>query len=247
MKKLTIIITALVLTLGMAQCKKSETSAKKSVFVTLEANIGNDAKTDITLPDGLVNWSAGDKLYVVGANQGYLGELTTSEGGSANAFFEGELLAITEGQEVHFYYFGKNGATISESTTTYDYSIATQDGTLDDIENAMHLMHGKTTATEGQLHFTVSMDNMMAIAYFDVTGFPTCNAIRSRTLDLKNGTWSGNGESGIITLNSPSNKYYMALIPSETKQTLNFASGHELSRKIDAGKYYTDNGNPIKP
>ena len=178
MKKLTIIITALVLALGMAQCKKSETSAKKSVFVTLEANIGNDAKTDITLPDGLVKWSAGDKLYVVGANQGYLGTLTTSENGNKTAFFEGELLAITEGQDVHFYYFGKNGATISESTTTYDYSIATQYGTLDGIENAMHLMHGKATATEGQLHFSVSMDNMMAIAYFDVTEFTMCFCVK---------------------------------------------------------------------
>lgn len=245
MKKLTIIITALVLALGMAQCKKSETSAKKSVFVTLEANIGNDAKTDITLPDGLVNWSAGDKLYVVGANQGYLGTLTTSENGNKTAFFEGELLAITEGQDVHFYYFGKNGATITG--TDYPYSITTQDGTLSGIANTMHLMHGKATATEGQLHFSVSMDNMMAIAYFDVTDFNTCTAINTRKLDLKTGTWSDNEESGIITLNSPSNKYYMALIPSETKQTLNFASGHELSRKIDAGKYYTDNGNPIKP
>lgn len=257
MKKLTIIITALALVLGMAQCRKTENPTAKGVFVTVKASIGDEAKTDIA-ESGIirtVNWSQGDKLYVVGATQGYLGTLTISEEyttPSATASFEGVIDEITSQQDIHFYYFGKTDVTLSGNT--YTYSISTQNGTLDGIENNLHLMHGTVNATAGQVAFrSISMKNMMAIGLFNINGYATtakCNAIASRTLNLMTGEWSGDGTTGDITLNNPSASYYMVLIPSTGWQTMNFSttSGSnqvQLKRKIEAGRLYTDNGDAI--
>ena len=119
MKRLTLIITALVLVMGMAQCKKNDNTAAsdegKGVFVSLTAGLDDGAKTEI-LPSGLVNWSIGDKLYVVGATDGYLGSLTTEADGSPTATFEGYINDITATQDIHFYYVGKKTFPETENT-----------------------------------------------------------------------------------------------------------------------------------
>ena len=259
MKKLTIIISVLVLVMCMSQCKKSDNLAApeggEGRFVTLTASIGDGSKTEI-LPDGLVQWSAGDKLYVVGSTQGYLGTLTTANysKASASATFAGRINEITESQDIHFYYFGKTDVTLSG--TEYYYSIATQDGTLDGIENTMHLMQGAAENVEAHsVNFgNVAMHNMMSVAQLDICGYETaavCNAIASRTLNLTTGEWSSNGTAGDIALNNPSGKYYMALIPSDAVQTLTFrqngsdANPIAISKTIEAGKLYTECGASI--
>ena len=259
MKKLTIIISVLTLVMGMSQCRKTDKQVapdgSDGMYVTLKAGIGNDAKTEI-LPSGLVQWSAGDKLYVVGSTQGYLGTLTTVNytEASASATFAGRIDEITESQDIHFYYFGKTDVTLSG--TEYNYSIATQDGTLDGIENTTHLMQGAAENVEAHtVDFgNVAMHNMMSVAQLDICGYETaavCHAIASRTLNLTTGEWSSNGTVGDIALNNPSGKYYMALIPSDAVQTLTFrqngsdANPIAISKTIEAGKLYTECGASI--
>ena len=259
MKKLTIIISVLTLVMGMSQCRKTDKQVapdgSDGMYVTLKAGIGNDAKTEI-LPSGLVQWSAGDKLYVVGSTQGYLGTLTTANysKASASATFAGRINEITESQDIHFYYFGKTDVTLSG--TEYYYSIATQDGTLDGIENTMHLMQGAAENVEAHtVDFgNVAMHNMMSVAQLDICGYETaavCHAIASRTLNLTTGEWSSNGTVGDITLSNPTDKYYMALIPSDAVQTLTFRQNDSdakpiaISKTIEAGKLYTQGGSSI--
>jgi len=118
----------------------------------------------------------------------------------------------------------------------------------------MHLMHGsKDNVTMGTAAFgAITMDNMMAIAKFAIGGYGStakCNAISTASLNLKTGVLTP-GSAGTITLNGASDSYYMALIPSSSMQTLTFTSSTGtdpvvLSRKIDAGKLYTQGGSAI--
>lgn len=119
MKKLTVLAAALVLTLGLAQCKKEQTptgNATEGVFITL--NVGGGASTSSTAdgsrvivdPDGhqdpdyaTVDFEAGDVIYV-GYNNAYVGTLTYS-----NSAFSGSV-NISEGDygedNLHFYFLG---------------------------------------------------------------------------------------------------------------------------------------------
>ena len=260
MKRLTIIIMALVLAIGMVQCKKKVEPMMPcggSVYVTLTAGCGTGAKTTIT-NSGMVYWSEGDKLYVVGSEDGYLGELTTMNytdtDPSSIVTFGGTIREMSTTQDLHFYYPGRAGISVSRSTLEYTFDISTQDGTLDGIANTMHLMHGvKTDIEPGTTAFgEVNMANMMAIARLDLSGYDApvkCTAISSRTLDLRTGEWSGSGSTGNITLNHPTDAYYMALIPGN--QMLTFRQNGSDSNPVvknwlvQAGKLYTDNGASI--
>ncbi len=260
MKRLTIIITALALVIGMVQCRKKVepmTPGGESVYVTLTAGCGAGAKTMIT-NTGLVYWSEGDKLYVVGSVDGYLGELTTmnytDSDPSSIVTFGGTITEMSTIQDLHFYYPGRAGISVSRSTLEYTFDISMQDGTLAGIANTMHLMHGVKTGIEpGTTAFgEVNMANMMAIARLDLSGYDApvkCTAISSRKLDLQTGEWSGSGSTGNITLNNPSDEYYMALIPGN--QMLTFRQNGSDSNPVvknwlvQAGKLYTDNGASI--
>lgn len=258
MKKLTTFITALLLIVGMTQCKKTEKQATAEqegdgTHICLNVSISNDAKTAITAA-GIVSWSAGDKLCVVGETQGNLGTLTTEAGGSSSAKFKGTIKPITAQQTIHFYYLGN---TTTEGTS-YTYNITAQDGTLEGL-TGLHLMHGMAAnATPGQTVFkNVTMDNMMAIALFDISGYGSeakcTGAISKRTLDLTTGDWDGNGTTtDAITLSNPSANYYMALIPSTAEQTLTFTDNSGLdphsprSSEITEGKFYSNGSKPIE-
>lgn len=259
MKKLTTFITALLLIVGMTQCKKTEKQATAEqegdgTHICLNVSISNDAKTAITAA-GIVSWSAGDKLCVVGSEDGNLGTLTTEAGGSSSAKFEGTITPITATEQtIHFYYLGNT----TTDGTSYTYDITAQNGTLEGLAG-LHLMHGYATATAGQTTFNnVTMNNMMAIALFDISGYGSeakcTDAISSRTLNLTTGDWDGNGTTATtetpITLSNPSANYYMALIPSTAEQTLKFSSSDgkfqsTTKKTIVAGTSYTNDEEAI--
>ena len=75
MKKLTILVAAFVLALGLAQCKKQETpdtpQNTEGNLVHLTVNVGassgsatNGSRADVDTLTGVVSFSDGDKLYV---------------------------------------------------------------------------------------------------------------------------------------------------------------------------------------
>ena len=138
MKKLTVLAAALVLTLGLAQCKKEQTptnNATEGVFITL--NVGGGASTSSTAdgsrvivdPDGhqdpdyaTVDFEAGDVIYV-GNNGSYCGYLEYD--GQTNQF-AGSVNPTSEADYLHFYFMGNKGGNdeptsvcITDQTSKY--------------------------------------------------------------------------------------------------------------------------------
>ena len=130
MKKLSTIIMALALVLGMSQCKKQETptsataNANPGVHITVKVGDQDGNKDDNgdkhgILPEhGLFAFTEGDTLYV-GHNHKYVGMLKYT-----NGFFDGTINPDNvTGQPLHFYFLGGKGPkNPTSSTTTYNIS-----------------------------------------------------------------------------------------------------------------------------
>ena len=113
MKKIVIFVTALVLTLGLAQCKKEQPVTPQNTegnLVHLTVNVGastgsatNGSRANIDPSNGVLSFSDGDKLYV-GYDNACAGTLEYST--STNKF-SGNLSLLQNGdQPLHFYYLG---------------------------------------------------------------------------------------------------------------------------------------------
>ena len=118
MRKFSIIIMALALVVGMAQCKKNE-PANESVKITLKLT-GSNSKVNITPNDAegyaTVDFTSGDFIYV-GCNGKYVGTLTF-QGTPAtpvpptpnSSVFTGTISGATEGQPLYFFFTGNKNA-----------------------------------------------------------------------------------------------------------------------------------------
>ena len=256
MKKLTLILAALALTLSLSQCKKTETpSTNESVFITLTAGYGNGAKTSFDPANGAFAWTGTTEnpeyINVGGSTHGYLGQLTSTQSG-AIATFSGTI-APSEGETLYFFYLGKGDHA---SATSVDFS--DQDGTLENVTN-YHIAISEGVEYAGQTSFSTTLNMKMSIAYFDVDGFKNANetaetvylhgdeVYSTATINYRAGTITGNAK-GYINLGTASNGKYVALIPSvNTETTLSFDSNSKWGamnflRGIQAGRYYSNSG-----
>lgn len=257
MKKLTLILAALVLTLGFSQCKKTETpTMNEGVFITLTAGYGNGAKTSFDPANGTFAWTgtteSPEYIYVGGNSTGYLGYLTSTESG-ATVNFSGTITPGAADATLYFFYLGKGDHA---AATSVDFS--NQDGTLENVTN-YHIAISEGVEYAEQTSFSTTLNMKMAIAYFDVDGFKNANdaaetvylhgdeVYSSATIDYTNGTITGNAK-GYINLGTANNGKYVALIPSvSTETTLKFDSNSKWGamnflRGIQAGRYYSNSG-----
>ncbi len=257
MKKLTLILAALVLTLGFSQCKKTETpTMNEGVFITLTAGYGNGAKTSFDPANGAFAWTgtteSPEYIYVGGNSTGYLGYLTSTESG-ATVNFSGTITPGAADATLYFFYLGKGDHA---AATSVDFS--NQDGTLENVTN-YHIAISEDVEYTGQTSFSTTLNMKMAIAYFDVDGFKNANetaetvylhgdeVYSTATIDYTNGTITGETK-GYINLGTANNGKYVALIPSvSTETTLKFDSNSKWGamnflRGIQAGRYYSNSG-----
>ena len=133
MKKLSTMIMALALVLGMSQCKKKEIPTNgnggEKVYITLNVNNGESIAVNVdnggrhaVAPNlGVIQFENNDVLYV-GYNGHYIGQLTYQNGA-----FSGNLDAPTSGVDdnLHFYFLGgREPATTPTAGTTTDFTIS---------------------------------------------------------------------------------------------------------------------------
>ncbi len=219
MKRLSTIIMALALVLGMSQCKKQETPTNgnggEKVYVTL--NVNNGESLDVNVNDnggrhavapnlGMIQFRNGDSLYV-GNNGRYIGKL-----GYTNGAFSGELEAPTGNDYLHFYFLGgKAPETEITAGTTTDFTI----NIADQSQNLPVLCYGasnqtyKTTTTnysavleykcalvrfnlEKQVYMNVNLSNVLTEATIDFVNHAITPTATTGTMTLY-------GEEGVIT------------------------------------------------
>ena len=214
MKRLSTIIMALALVLGMSQCKKQETPATGNITPTnpgvrITVNVGdqdgkdnNGEKHNIAPQYGLFSFASDDQLYV-GHNGKYVGTLTF-----ANGFFDGTIYpdkSVTD-QPLHFYFVGNaavTGTPEENKTTSLSINIANQSENLPVLSygasNELYVYGENTT-------YSTTLRNQCALVRFDLqnqgdyevtlSGVPT-----QATVDFANNAITPNtSTTGDITL-----------------------------------------------
>lgn len=130
MKKLTTIIIAIALFLGMTQCKKkvdtiaTPSDLGKTVYITV--NVGGD-KHQVFPNTGAVVYTDHDIIYV-GDGKKYLGSLEYESGK-----FSGTINEPAEGNYLYFYFLGgltPSATLVAGTTTDFTVSIANQSSKL---------------------------------------------------------------------------------------------------------------------
>ena len=213
MKRLSTIIMALALVLGMSQCKKQETPATGNITPTnpgvrITVNVGdqdgkdnNGEKHHIAPQYGLFSFSSDDVLYV-GHNGKYVGMLTFN-----GACFDGTIHpdgTVTD-KPLHFYFVGNaavTGTLTEGETTSLSISIANQSANLPVLSYGA----SKQTYSDENTSYSATLRNQCALVRFDLqhqgdyevtlSGVPT-----QATVDFANNAITPNtNTTGNITL-----------------------------------------------
>ena len=101
MKKVSLMIAALALVLGISQCKKQEEPAAngQKQHIVLTADNGNDGSkvsADFDLANLNLTWEGNEVITVSGGATGMLDKITVDESNPSKATFEGDIEITNE-------------------------------------------------------------------------------------------------------------------------------------------------------
>ena len=217
MKKISIIVMALVFLVALTQCKKEQATPAndgKTVDITLDIKSGNGTRMDVNTSTGEVTYISGDKIYVASGGK-YVGTLTHN-----GTRFSGAISDPTVGEPLHFYFLGN--VTPAETltagtTTTCSVVISDQTEHLPVIEYAP----SNETYTAGATTFTAHLLNKCALVKFNVTtaseaaicvtGFNNKVTVNFAENTLTNGQES----NGVVILPAGNGEKWAILLPNE--------------------------------
>ena len=163
MKKISTLIMALALALGMSQCKKNVETVTpspygKAVYITVNVNGG---KHQVVTGTGAVNYTDGDKIYV-GNNGKYIGFVEYS-----NGVFGGTIYDPVETDYLHFYFVGglETGDLNVGSTTSFTVNISDQRTNLPVLSYA----RSDVKYTDNNTVYSCELKNKCALVKFALT------------------------------------------------------------------------------
>ena len=217
MKKISIIVTALVILVALTQCKKEQTTLAndgKTVDITLDIKGGNGTRMDVNTATGAVTYESGDKIYVASGGK-YVGTLTHN-----GTRFGGAITDPVVGEPLHFYFLG-NVTPIETltagTTTTCSMVISDQTQHLPVIEYAP----SNENYTAGATTFTAHLLNKCALVKFNVTTASEATICvtgfnNKVTVNFCENTLTNSQEgNGVITLPAGNGEKWAILLPQE--------------------------------
>ena len=227
MKRISFIITALLLLAALTQCKKevqvSPASEGNTVDITLNIKGGGGSRVDVNTATGAVNYESGDNIYVVSGGR-YVGTLTYN-----GTCFGGTITDPTVGEPLYFYFLGNvtpAETLVTGVTTTCSVVISDQTERLPVIECAP----SNENYVSGSTTFTAMLLNKCALVKFNVTAASeaaTCilGMKNKVTVNFSANTITQSREgNGIITLPAGCGERWAILLPQEAVEAGTFGS-----------------------
>ena len=239
MKKLAVFVAALVLALGLAQCKKEQPATPQNTegnLVHLTVNVGastgsatNGSRANIDPSNGVISFSDGDKLYV-GYDNACAGTLEYNA--TTNKFSGGLSLSQNGDQPLHFYYLGGYEEYVNKVDET-QY-------TVDIYEQQFYpypvISYGTSTTnySESSNTYSTTLENQCALVEFTTnrilkeTNFYIQGINNQVAIDFENNTITTTNTTGNISLypETPTNRWAI-LLPNEDSVTVNvYAVGY---------------------
>ena len=231
MKKIVIFVTALVLTLGLAQCKKEQPVTPQNTegnLVHLTVNVGastgsatNGSRANIDPSNGVLSFSDGDKLYV-GYDNACAGTLEYST--STNKF-SGNLSLLQNGdQPLHFYYLGGD---VNQVGGTQQYMVDIYEQFFNPYPE---ISYGTSTTnySESSNTYSTTLENQCALVEFTTnrilkeTNFYIQGINNQVIIDFANNTFTTthNQNSQISLYPETPTSRWAILLPNEEADTI---------------------------
>lgn len=162
MKKISVTIFVVALTLGLVQCRKGfeEVIPYNNKAANIILDVGDGSKTDVNPLTGKVTFVDGDEIIV--ANDGvYVGKLVYDDG-----VFRGTVTGASTSDYLHFYHLGNRATgTLTEgSSTGCSVSVSDQVVSLPVISYAH-----STEPFDGEGTYTARLNNKCALVKFEVS------------------------------------------------------------------------------
>ena len=162
MKRLTLIIMASLLMLGLTQCKKEQTNTNANAegeWVNITVKVDGGDRHIVYPGTGAVQYTDGDKIYV-GNGGHYVGTLTYRSGA-----FSGEIQSPSTSDYLHFYFLG--GKTPADkptagSTSSFEVNISDQSSKLPVLSYG----HSTQKYTDGNATYGCTLENQCALVKF---------------------------------------------------------------------------------
>ena len=238
MKKLAIFVAALVLALGLAQCKKQETPDTPNAeynWVHINMKVNSGERYDIDPNTGTAGFTDGDKIYV--SNDGkYRGVLTYSNGTFTGALAYDDENPMSTEDFLHFYFFGGTNSEITfNEPTPFETKLNGVDISVQS-EKLPILLCGKSTTpySNSSTTYSTTLENQCALVEFTTnrilkeTNFYIQGINNQVAIDFENNTITTTNTTGNISLypETPTSRWAI-LLPNEDSVTVNvYAVGY---------------------
>lgn len=226
MKKISMIVAAMALVLGLSQCKKDQGPKviEEPVEITLDVSANSGAKIDVNTESGAVSFEQDDQVLVASGGK-YVGTLSCR-----GDKFKGQITGATTGQPLYFYFLANRvntGAMTPGTTTSCTVDISDQtSGKLPVISSAASdqnftgegnytayflnraalVKFNVTTADETQVTVIRGMNNKVTVSFANVDEF-AYSMLGKGEIKLP----AGNGERWAILLPQPAKNGTTAL------------------------------------
>ena len=238
MKKLAIFVAALVLALGLAQCKKQETPDTPNAeynWVHINMKVNGGERYNIDPNTGTAGFTDGDKIYV--SNDGkYRGVLTYSNGTFTGALAYDDENPMSTEDSLHFYFLGGWNPDIPfDEPTPFQTTLKCVDISVQ-REKISVLSYGRSTTpySNSSTTYSTTLLNQCALVEFTTNrilkekDFYIMGINNRVDIDFADHTFTPTHE-GNITLypETPTNRWAI-LLPSEDSVTVSvFAEGYD--------------------
>lgn len=233
MKRISTIVMALTLVLGLSQCKKNDQNNVENqndpVTITLNVSGNNGSKVIVNPATGTVDFENNDQIIVASGGK-YVGTLTYN-----GSLFTGAISNATEGYPLQFYFLGN--LTPTETLTagiTESCSVIISDQTehLPVISAAPSNENYTASTTD----YTAHLLNKCALVKFNVTTASeaaTCvTGFNNKvTVNFSENTLTNSQESnGVVTLPAGNGEKWAILLPNEALESGESGSAYSVDR-----------------
>ena len=232
MKKVSLILAAFALVLGLSQCKKEEKPAQsgEKQHIVLTANNGNDgSKVSGSFASEKLNltWEGTETITVTG---GATGTLSFKIGvGQATATFEGDVTIVDATTTVYF--------TVGSAPESFAGQTGTETDCATWIQGNNHFV-GESAYLPSDNYNNVQMNLQYAVLKLDVSALGTSGAM---TIAV-----GGSTVASVTDVSSSAGKAVFVAVPADgTKKTYTISCGDKIGVKIwalEPNVFYTKQG-----
>ena len=246
MKKLAIFVAALVLALGLAQCKKQETPDTPNAeynWVHINMKVNGGERYNIDPNTGTAGFTNGDSIYVSNGGK-YRGVLTYSNGTFTGALAYDDQNPMDTEDSLHFYFFGGTNSEITFNKPKHFQTYLNGVDISEQSERLPILSYGKSTTpySNSSTTYSTTLENQCALVEFTTnrilkeTNFYIQGINNQVAIDFENNTITTTNNKGNISLypETPTSRWAI-LLPNEDSVTVNVNATGYIEKNGSSG------------